>query len=73
LPHFQAAIRVQANLALNERNAVLRTLDTLLATAFVLDDRGRVVGMSKSAAVMAERGDIVMVSSKRVRLSTQRD
>jgi len=73
LPHFQAAIRVQANLRLNEQNAVLRTLDTLHATAFVLDDLGRVVGMSKPAVVMAERGDVVMVSANRLKLANERD
>jgi DNA-binding CsgD family transcriptional regulator len=73
LPYLQAAIRVQANLALNERNAVLRTLDALTAVVFCLDDLGRVIGMSKPAAVMAERGDVVMVSAKHLRLPEEID
>lgn len=73
LPYFHAAVRVQMNLALNERNAVLRTLDTLDAAAFVLGDDGAVLGMSRSAAAMTTAGDLVMLSGGRLKLSSEND
>lgn len=73
LPHLEAAVRVQANLALNERNAILRTLDTLDAAALVLNDDGRVGGMSRSAAAMIEAGDVVRLRARRIALTDDED
>lgn len=73
LPHLQAAVRVQANLALNERNAILRTLDTLDTAAIMLNDDGRVAGMSRSAAAMMEGGDVVQLRARRIAFTHEED
>ncbi|KCZ97603.1 LuxR family transcriptional regulator [Hyphomonas polymorpha PS728] len=67
-PYLQAAVQTRAALGLAAVHATLATLDAVKAAAFILNTDGRVIGLSRRGADIAERGDGLRLSGGRVKL-----
>lgn len=73
LPHAQAAVRVQAALAAARVSATVDTLDATGAAAFLLDDRGRLAGLSRGGEMLARSGELFRVRGRTLRPARQTD
>lgn len=73
MPHLQAAVRVQTGLLAESCAASLRTLDAVGAAAFLLCERGYVIGVSHAAEALATRGAPLHVTRGCIRLQEPSD
>lgn len=73
VPHLNAAIRVQASLALTARDAALASIDATGACAFLLGHTGRVIAASQAAEAMMLTSFIVQIASDRLLFSAAQD
>lgn len=73
IPHLEAAVRMQANFHAITQAAALTTLDAVGASAFLLDQAGRVVGCSAPAEQLVSAGAVLQLSGGRLRLRVAAD
>lgn len=73
MPHLHAAVRVQTSLLAASSAASLRTLDAVGAAAFLVSERGHVVGVSHAAEALAMKGVSLQVTRGRIRLRAPSD
>ncbi|HRE45879.1 MAG TPA: hypothetical protein PKY87_18180, partial [Terricaulis sp.] len=59
IPHLESAVRMQANLHDMTQAAALTTLDAVGAAAFLLNEAGRVIGLSAAAEAYVAAGAVV--------------
>lgn len=73
IPHVESAVRMQANLHDVAQAATLTTLDAVGAAAFLLNEAGRVIGLSAAAEAYLAAGAVVQLSGGRLRLRAPAD
>lgn len=73
LPHLQAVVRMQVQLAARQSAARLQTIDALGAAALLLSERGIVSGVSAAAETLMAAGDALQIVGGRLRLRIQED
>lgn len=73
IPHLESAVRMQANLHDVTQAAALTTLDAVGAAAFLLNEAGRVIGLSAAAEAYVAAGAVVQLSGGRLRLRAPAD
>jgi len=73
MPHMLAAMRVQLSLSAERCATTLWTVDAIDATAFLLSDGGRVIGASRAGEALALSGEVLQVTSGRLRLRGHAD